>query len=125
MKKAFSSLSGNKDIYILYIKSTIEVLDIVKCTVTRPLTLQGFILVHLIMVDRSSYIFSHRNRIKGFLAALMFFLLKVLICPKFTQIEEVNAKAKIYLVGRKITSQLFVSYLVTIMLDKIDVFFFW
>ena len=55
----------------------------------------------------------------------MLFLLKVLICPKFTQIEEVNAKAKIYLVGRKITSQLFVSYLVTIMLDKIDVFFFW
>ena len=94
MKEAFSSLSRNKDIYILYEKSTIEVLDIVKFTVTRPLTLQGFILVHLIIVDLSSYIFSYRNRIKGFLAALMFFLLKVLICPKFTQIEEVNARLK-------------------------------
>ena len=94
MEEAFSSLSGNKDIYILYIKSTFEVLDIVKCTVTRPLTLQGFILVHLIIVDLSSYIFSHRNRIKEFLAAPMLFLLKVLICPKFTQIGEVKRTFK-------------------------------
>ena len=94
VKEAFSSLSGNKDIYILYIKSTIEVLDIVKCTVTRPLTLQGFILVHLIIVDLSSYIFSHRNRIKEFLAAPMLFLLKVSICPKFTQIGGVKRTFK-------------------------------